>query len=257
MATHCPTCRCAQPSPDRDIHDDPRWQLAQAETLRRLPGVELHGASAFRKYGLRRGEEIELIYEMSIPHLAPPSFPKNGWRSEAFDWVKPGEEPFEVRWDPREHAGYFGFWSRIVCYQLLLHLGVCDSPREAVRLLVESRRQQLADETARHAEWLRQRGEWVRIGAERYLLRLKRAVMEAGGPCTYCKAPNPRTVDHIVPSSRGGVDHPTNLTIACGSCNSTKGNRTPDEWRVARLAEGLCWPPPPSTQLRRFADAAC
>src|SRR5258708_29402530 len=48
------------------------------------------------------------------------------------------------------------------------------------------------------------------------------AVMAAGGLCTYCGVPNPRSVDHIVPTSRGGIDHPSNLTIACLPCNSEK-----------------------------------
>lgn len=33
------------------------------------------------------------------------------------------------------------------------------------------------------------------------------------------------TVDHIVPQSRGGTDHPDNLQLLCGACNSKKGNR--------------------------------
>ncbi len=33
------------------------------------------------------------------------------------------------------------------------------------------------------------------------------------------------TVDHLVPQSRGGTDHPDNLQLLCGACNSTKGDR--------------------------------
>ncbi len=43
-------------------------------------------------------------------------------------------------------------------------------------------------------------------------------------------------VDHIVPQSRGGTDHPENLQLLCGSCNRIKGNR-PQEYLVARLQE--------------------
>ena len=36
-------------------------------------------------------------------------------------------------------------------------------------------------------------------------------------------------VDHIVPQSRGGTDHPKNLQLLCQACNSTKGNGTQEE----------------------------
>ena len=44
------------------------------------------------------------------------------------------------------------------------------------------------------------------------------------------------TVDHVVPQSRGGTDHPDNLQLLCGACNSLKGDR-PQEYLTARLKE--------------------
>ena len=32
------------------------------------------------------------------------------------------------------------------------------------------------------------------------------------------------TIDHIIPSSRGGTDHLDNLQLLCGACNSVKRN---------------------------------
>lgn len=32
------------------------------------------------------------------------------------------------------------------------------------------------------------------------------------------------TVDHVVPKSRGGTDHPSNLAVLCRGCNSRKRN---------------------------------
>ncbi|HTO00626.1 MAG TPA: HNH endonuclease [Microthrixaceae bacterium] len=47
--------------------------------------------------------------------------------------------------------------------------------------------------------------------------------------CAYCHYPAD-TVDHVIPRSRpGGVSTWINLVAACRSCNTRKGNRTPDE----------------------------
>ena len=43
-------------------------------------------------------------------------------------------------------------------------------------------------------------------------------------------------VDHVVPQSRGGMNHIDNLQLLCGYCNRTKGNR-PQEYLIARLKE--------------------
>ena len=37
------------------------------------------------------------------------------------------------------------------------------------------------------------------------------------------------TRDHLVPLSRGGTNDWTNVTTACSSCNTRKGNRLPEE----------------------------
>lgn len=47
--------------------------------------------------------------------------------------------------------------------------------------------------------------------------------------CQYCGSKGELTLDHVLPSSRGGLDTWENLTAACAPCNHTKGNRTPEE----------------------------
>lgn len=49
--------------------------------------------------------------------------------------------------------------------------------------------------------------------------------------CCYCgsqKRPELLTRDHIVPLSRGGLDHWKNVVTACKPCNQKKGARTPE-----------------------------
>ena len=54
------------------------------------------------------------------------------------------------------------------------------------------------------------------------------------GACAYCGCPG-ETIDHVIPRGRPGWDDPGNVVIACGTCNRSKKNRTPDEWLAAGL----------------------
>lgn len=56
--------------------------------------------------------------------------------------------------------------------------------------------------------------------------------------CAYCgrrSGPEELTREHIVPVSRGGVDAWMNCITACKPCNGRKGNRLPEEARMALL----------------------
>ncbi len=50
-----------------------------------------------------------------------------------------------------------------------------------------------------------------------------------GQECQYCGATTDLTLDHVLPRSRGGKSSWTNLVTACKSCNSKKGDLTPEE----------------------------
>ena len=55
-------------------------------------------------------------------------------------------------------------------------------------------------------------------------------------PCAYCGRklkPRQQTRDHVIPVSRGGSNDPSNIVIACESCNNFKDNRTPQEWGLS------------------------
>lgn len=47
--------------------------------------------------------------------------------------------------------------------------------------------------------------------------------------CTYCGSHKNLTVDHILPKSKGGLNSWENLITSCFSCNSRKGDRTPEQ----------------------------
>jgi 5-methylcytosine-specific restriction endonuclease McrA len=54
-----------------------------------------------------------------------------------------------------------------------------------------------------------------------------------GGFCAYCQRqhdPDKLAIDHIVPLDQGGRHEAANIVLACPTCNSSKGNRTPDQW---------------------------
>ena len=62
---------------------------------------------------------------------------------------------------------------------------------------------------------------------------------EQGGYCLGCQHHfliQNLSIDHIIPKSKGGTDHISNLQLLCGSCNSIKGNR-PQEELITRLVD--------------------
>jgi 5-methylcytosine-specific restriction endonuclease McrA len=66
--------------------------------------------------------------------------------------------------------------------------------------------------------------------------------------CAYCRAERvPLQIEHIVPSSRGGSDRVSNLTLACEPCNQRKG---------AQTAEEFGYPQVQAQALRPLRDAA-
>ena len=57
------------------------------------------------------------------------------------------------------------------------------------------------------------------------------------GRCNGCQHEFPFrnfTVDHVIPRSKDGTDHLSNLQLLCGACNSVKGDR-PQEYLMAQL----------------------
>lgn len=59
--------------------------------------------------------------------------------------------------------------------------------------------------------------------------RIRRGIT---GPCVYCGTWLANTIDHVIPTAKGGTDDPPNIVSACHACNSRKADRTPEEWGV-------------------------
>lgn len=76
---------------------------------------------------------------------------------------------------------------------------------------------------------------------------LRRQILDAN--CAYCGYPWPTEVDHVIPFSRGGADDVSNYAPACGPCNASKLDFTPDEWKAWLLSIGRPWPPKSRVQL--------
>lgn len=70
------------------------------------------------------------------------------------------------------------------------------------------------------AKWQHRTGPgWTKAGVLR----------RDGNRCGYCGTGNARTVDHIVPRSRGGANSWKNTVACCFTCNQAKADRTPAE----------------------------
>jgi len=70
-----------------------------------------------------------------------------------------------------------------------------------------------------------QQGELMGYHVREYLLAKWRR------KCVYCgRAGIPLEVEHIIPRIRGGTNRVSNLTLACKTCNQSKGKRTAEEF---------------------------
>ena len=59
---------------------------------------------------------------------------------------------------------------------------------------------------------------------------LERLRQQAGSRCGYCRTSSvitgqPLTVEHILPTARGGSSEESNLWLACRRCNEFKGSQ--------------------------------
>lgn len=70
---------------------------------------------------------------------------------------------------------------------------------------------------------------YVQLPYRRVPLTRQNVYRRDGYRCVYCGSPKHLTLDHLLPRARGGPNSWKNLVTACQPCNSTKGDRTPEE----------------------------
>ena len=80
----------------------------------------------------------------------------------------------------------------------------------------------------------------VRRGKNKRKYKIKKQksldiIDEFDGKCVSCGTDNNLTIDHLIPRSRGGVNHRWNLAPMCRDCNAEKGAKIVGKW--VRLAE--------------------
>ena len=54
--------------------------------------------------------------------------------------------------------------------------------------------------------------------------------------CQYCGQPG-NQIDHIIPISKGGEDHETNMCVSCATCNASKKNQDAQKFQEKRYAK--------------------
>jgi 5-methylcytosine-specific restriction endonuclease McrA len=60
---------------------------------------------------------------------------------------------------------------------------------------------------------------------------------EANGHCHYCDKEAKLSLDHVIPLSKGGKHSGENVVPACKHCNSSKSNKTLEEWNKVTRAQ--------------------
>jgi len=111
-------------------------------------------------------------------------------------------------------------------------INICDG-RRAIVLLLKQKAHMITEKVIRLLDYIRLPYKKLMENRPTRNLIMKRD----GYKCLYCGATENLTLDHILPSSRGGEDTWENLATCCGSCNVKKGTKTPQEAGMPLLKE--------------------
>lgn len=98
--------------------------------------------------------------------------------------------------------------------------------RRAVILLLKQKAQRLSSRVIRLVNYVKLPIEKIMANKPSRNMVYKRD----DHTCQYCGSIKNLTIDHVIPRSRGGKDTWENMVAACMSCNTHKGDKTPEEW---------------------------
>ena len=97
--------------------------------------------------------------------------------------------------------------------------------KKAIKLLVKKKAEFISEKVIRLLNFI-----YLPITRIRNTKPSRKSIHARDGyKCVYCGSTRQLTVDHILPKSRGGENTYSNLVSACNSCNTKKGDRTPQE----------------------------
>ena len=103
--------------------------------------------------------------------------------------------------------------------------------KKAIKLLLKKKAEFITEKVIRLVQYI-----YLPISRIRNTKPSRKLIhVRDGNKCVYCKSEENLTVDHIIPSSRGGKNIWSNLVTACSRCNIRKGNRTPEEANMLLL----------------------
>lgn len=102
----------------------------------------------------------------------------------------------------------------------------------------------------------------------RSLTLLREMWYDAKFICTYCgfttifpsalpdtRAYRTATIDHKVPTAKGGTNDRKNLCLSCHDCNTRKGDMMPEEWERYMAMFPKWWNAKHRVLIRKFREA--
>jgi 5-methylcytosine-specific restriction endonuclease McrA len=126
-------------------------------------------------------------------------------------------------------------------------INICDG-RRAIVLLLKQKAHMITEKVIRLLDYIRL--PYTKIMSHKPSRNLIHK--RDNHTCQYCGEKENLTIDHILPSSRGGIDSWENLVCCCTSCNTKKGNKTPEEAGMRLIKQ----PKPPFNKVHLTINAS-
>jgi 5-methylcytosine-specific restriction endonuclease McrA len=128
--------------------------------------------------------------------------------------------------------GYAG----LACWCKDCSNGAAKEPKKRAALTASTREWRKDNESYRlqHRQHQQKRRASKQAGDDGTVTTQFMVELYATKTCYYCKKfvePDKRTADHKTPISRRGLHSTNNLVMSCGRCNSSKGDRTEEEFK--------------------------